>query len=78
MGFAFGFSSLLSANYTDSGRTLLRRLTKARQEAEKQVHVHIAFTAALPAHLVERWTTMVEEWESDRTKPSPYLNKVKR
>ncbi|PBK70788.1 hypothetical protein ARMSODRAFT_884149, partial [Armillaria solidipes] len=57
------------------GNMLHKRLTEAEIQVEAHRKYHNDFTNALPKpEYKAEWTTVVKEWDQDRSKPSPYLS----
>ncbi|KAF9523674.1 hypothetical protein CPB83DRAFT_898542 [Crepidotus variabilis] len=55
------------------GETYVRKVNEALPAREHQVGAFLEFTCALPASCILEWTSMVQEWERDRSKPNPFL-----
>ncbi|PBK59415.1 hypothetical protein ARMSODRAFT_991160 [Armillaria solidipes] len=57
------------------GDMLHKRLTEAENQVIAHRKYHGDFTRALPkSEYAEEWTAVVEEWDQDWSKPSPYLS----
>lgn len=39
---------------------------------KKHEEIFEQFSATFSAPLIKKWTTMVDNWEADNTKPNPY------
>ncbi|SJL18898.1 uncharacterized protein ARMOST_22500 [Armillaria ostoyae] len=57
------------------GNMLHRRLAEVEIQVEAHRKYHADFTNALPKpEYKTEWTAVVEEWDRDRSKPTPYLS----
>lgn len=62
-----------------AGIALACKIIKAQEELVRQTDFHEQFTKCLPiAGLAEKWTAEVTEWETDMSKPSPYVIVIER
>ncbi|KAG5219381.1 CxC2 domain-containing protein [Salix suchowensis] len=55
------------------GNTLLRRMKEAVPECSTHTENHRELEAQIEEATITEWRTMVEIWESDRSKPNPYM-----
>ncbi|SJL16396.1 uncharacterized protein ARMOST_19920 [Armillaria ostoyae] len=62
-------------SYDIAWNMLHRRLAEAEIQVEAHRKYHTDFTNALPKpEYKTEWTAVVEEWDRDRSKPTPYLS----
>ncbi|KAF4583697.1 hypothetical protein EYR40_002188 [Pleurotus pulmonarius] len=57
----------------DTRNTLLRRMKEAVPECSTHTENHRELEAQIEEATITEWRTMVEIWESDRSKPNPYM-----
>ena len=60
-----------------SGELLLRSLLKALLMKEKHTSENRKFDATLSTELRQKWLMMIQSWESDKSKPNPYMHTEK-
>ena len=56
------------------GELLLRNLLKALLMKAKHTLENNKFDTTIPENLRERWLTMIQDWESDKSNPNPYTH----
>ena len=59
------------------GDFILRSLLKALLMKRKHTSENSKFDAMFPVDLREKWMSMIQNWERDKSKPNPYTHKEK-
>lgn len=69
------YSALVLSSNELTGHMLHKRLAEAESQVASHQKYHANFTNVLPnPNYASEWMAIVEEWDLDRSKPSPYLS----
>lgn len=52
----------------------MAQLRKAVSMRVKHEGLHVEFSNAFPVDVINEWTQMVEDWDTDHQKPNPYVD----